>query len=212
MSARTAEPNVIEQTTGELQPWVVHLPRSLKMSAEQFWEACQLNRNVQLELTAEGELIIMPPTGARTGTRNARLIYQVTQWAERDRSGLTFDSSTGFELPNGAIRSPDVAWVRRDRFASLPADRLERFLPLCPDFVIELKSPSDPLAMVQEKMREYLANGAALGWLIEAALRRVHVYRPDAPVEILDNQTTLSADPVLHQFTVDFARIWDPGI
>lgn len=203
---------MIEQTTGELRPWVVHLPRSLKMSAEQFWEACQLNRDVQLELTAEGELIIMPPTGARTGTRNARLIQQVTQWAEQDGSGLTFDSSTGFELPNGAIRSPDVAWVRRDRLTPLPPERLERFLPLCPDFVIELKSPSDSLVIVQDKMREYLANGAQLGWLIEPALRRVHVYRPDGSVEILDNRMTLSAVPALPRLVVDLTPIWEPGI
>jgi Uma2 family endonuclease len=182
------------------------------MSADQFWEACQLNRDVQLELTAEGELIIMPPTGARTGTRNARLIQQVTQWADQDGSGVAFDSSTGFELPNGAIRSPDVAWVRRERLAAVPPDRFERFLPLCPDFVIELKSVSDLLANLQEKMREYMANGARLGWLLEPQLRRAHIYRPDAPVEILDGGEALSADPVLPHLVVDLAPIWDPGI
>jgi len=203
---------VIVQTSAEFQPWVVHLPRSLKMSAEQFWEACQLNRDVQLELTAEGELIIMPPTGARTGSRNARLIQQVTQWADEDGSGVAFDSSTGFELPNGAIRSPDVAWVRRDRLAGLPPERLERFLPLCPDFVVELKSPSDPLASVQDKMREYIANGAQLGWLLEPALRRVHVYRPGADISCLDDPSTLSGDPVLPHFVARLAPIWDPGV
>ncbi|MCK6556307.1 Uma2 family endonuclease [Candidatus Binatia bacterium] len=182
------------------------------MSAEQFWEACQLNRDVQLELTAEGELIIMPPTGARTGTRNARLIQQLTQWADEDGSGVAFDSSTGFELPNGAIRSPDVAWVRRNRLTGLPPERLERFLPLCPDFVIELRSPTDPLVAVQDKLREYITNGAQLGWLVEPALRRVHVYRPGAVVESLDNPATLSGDPVLPRFVLDLTRIWDPGL
>ena len=203
---------MIEQTSVELQPWVVHLPRTLKLSAEQFWEVCQLNRDVQLELTAEGELIIMPPTGARTGTRNARLIQQVTQWADQDGSGVAFDSSTGFELPNGAIRSPDVAWVRRGRLIGVPAERLERFLPLCPDFVIELKSSSDPLGIVQDKMHEYLTNGAQLGWLLEPALRRVHVYRPATSIECLDNLATLSGDPVLPHFVVNLAPIWDPGV
>lgn len=203
---------MIEPTVAEHQPWVVRLPRSLKMSAEQFWEACQLNRDVQLELTAEGELIIMPPTGARTGTRNARLIQQLTQWADEDGSGVAFDSSTGFELPNGAIRSPDVAWVRRNRLTGLPPERLERFLPLCPDFVIELRSPSDPLVAVQDKLREYMTNGAQLGWLVEPALRRVHVYRPGAVVESLDNPATVSGDPVLPRFVLDLTRIWDPGL
>lgn len=203
---------MIEQTPREIRPWVVHLPRSLRMSAEQFWEACQLNRDVQLELSAEGELIITPPTGARTGTRSARLIQQLTPWADQEGSGVTFDSSTGFELPNGAIRSPDVSWIRRERLTALPAERLERFLPLCPDFVIELKSPSDSLAVVQGKMREYIANGARLGWLLEPELRRVHVYRPGAPVEIVEGCAALSADPVLPGLVVSLAPVWEPGI
>lgn len=196
----------------EQQPWVIHLPRSVKMTPEQFWEACQLNRDVRLELTAQGDLIIMPPTGARTGTRNARLIHQVTQWADTDASGVAFDSSTGFELPNGAIRSPDVAWVRRTRLAGVLPEGLDRFLPLCPDFVVELKSPSDRLATVQEKMREYIANGAQLGWLIDPGRRGVDVYRSDGSVERVDQPTRLAGDPVLPGFVLDLIPIWEPGV
>ncbi len=196
----------------ERQPWIVHLPRSIKMTPEQFWEACQINRDVRLELTAEGDLIIMPPTGARTGARNIRLSRQVSDWADREGAGVAFDSSTGFELPNGAIRSPDVAWVRRTRLAGLPPESLERFLPLCPDFVIELKSPSDPLATVQEKMREYIANGAQLGWLIDPTSRCVYVYRPDGSVEREDQPQRLAGDPVLPGFVLDLGPIWDPGV
>jgi Uma2 family endonuclease len=182
------------------------------MTPEQFWEACQLNRDVRLELTAEGDLIIMPPTGARTGARNIRLSRQVSEWTDRDRSGVAFDSSTGFALPNGAIRSPDAAWVRRTRLVGLPPELPERFLPLCPDFVIELKSPSDALPMVQEKMREYIANGTQLGWLIDPVPRCVYVYRPDRTMECLDQPDRLTGDPVLPGFVLDLGPIWDPGV
>jgi Uma2 family endonuclease len=136
---------------------------------------------------------------------------QVAAWAQVDGSGVTFDSSTGFELPSGAMRSPDVAWVRRTRLARLTAAQKERFLPLCPDFVVELLSPSDSLSMTQEKLEEYLANGAQLGWLIDPTPRRVYVYRPGAAVESLDNPMHLAGDPVLPGFALDLAPIWEPG-
>lgn len=196
----------------ELEPWVVHLPRSVKMSPAQFWEACQLNRDVRLELTAEGDVVIMPPAGARTGTRNARLIEQVTRWADADGSGVAFDSSTGFRLPNGAIRSPDAAWVRRTRIAELPPDSLERFLPLCPDFAVELRSPSDPLAVVQEKLSEYVANGTELGWLVDPTARCIYVYDASGRVERIDAPTKLSGGAVLPGFILDLGPIWDPGV
>jgi Uma2 family endonuclease len=190
---------------------VLHLRPVIEMTREQFFEFCQLNRDVRIERTAEGDLVIMPPTGGETGARNARLIAQVTQWAEQDGSGVVFDSSTGFDLPNGATRSPDVAWVKRSRLAELTPEQKQRFLPLCPDFIIELRSPSEPLSILQEKMEEYLANGAQLGWLIDPVERRVYLYRPDAPVERLDNPTRLSGDPVLPGFVLDLEAVWEPG-
>jgi Uma2 family endonuclease len=196
----------------EHQPWVFHFPQSVKMTPEQFWEASQINRDVRIELTAEGELIIMPPTGARTGARNIRLSRQVSEWADRDGSGVAFDSSTGFVLPNGAIRSPDVAWVRRTRLAVLPPEQLERFLPLCPDFVIELKSPSDLRATVHDKLREYIANGAQLGWLIDPVQRQVDVYQANGNVGSLAHPESIAGDPILPGFVLDLALIWEPGV
>jgi len=191
---------------------VFHLPQSLKMSRDQLWDVCQANPDWRVELTAAGDLLIMPPTGAKTGARNLDLSRQLATWAKRDGSGVGFDSSTGFELPNGAMRSPDVAWVRRERLATLTEDQKEQFLPLCPDFVAELKSPSDRLADLRDKMVEYIANGTRLGWLIDPERRRVYVYRSGAAVAELDNPTTLSGDPVLTNFVLELSGIWEPGV
>ncbi len=153
----------------------------------------------------------MPPAGGKTGARNSNLLLQVAAWAKAEGTGITFDSSTGFELPDGATRSPDVAWVRRARLEVLTAEQKERFLPLCPDFVIELLSPSDSMSLTQEKMQEYLANGTQLGWLIDPAQHRVYVYRPGAAVEHLDSPSQLRGDPVLAGFVLDLAPVWEPG-
>ena len=185
---------------------------ALRLSDAELLELCRRNPELRIERTAEGDLIVMSPAGGESARRNARLVAALVNWADEDSTGLVYDSSGGFILPNGAMRSPDAAWVRKARLSGLSEEQREGFLPLCPDFVIELKSPSDPLANVQEKMREYMANGARLGWLLEPALRRAHVYRPGVPVEILDGRGTLSADPVLPGLVVDLAPIWDPGI
>jgi Uma2 family endonuclease len=132
-------------------------------------------------------------------------------WAENDGSGIGFDSNGGFILPNGAMRSPDAAWVRRERLANLTAEQKQRFLPLCPDFVIELRSPSDPLSTIQAKMREYTENGARLGWLIDPEERKVHVYKPNEPVEVLGNPDKLSGEPALPGFVLGLKPIWEPG-
>jgi Uma2 family endonuclease len=196
----------------ELPPLVLHLRPAIEMTAEQFFEFCQLNRDVRIERTAEGDLIVMPPTCAKTGARNAEITSQLQLWAKRDRSGVAFDSSTGFTLPNGATRSPDAAWVKRTRLARLTPEQREKFLPLCPDFVIELRSPSDPLRLVQSKMREYTANGARLGWLIDPLERHVYLYRPRTAVRRLDRPAHLSADPVLPGFVLDLSPIWEPNL
>lgn len=181
---------------------------SVGLTDEQFYRLCRDNRDLRIELTADGELIIMPPTGSKTGWRNARIIHRLTAWAERDSSGLTFDSSTGFTLPNGAKRSPDAAWVRRARWEVLSEEEQEGFAPLCPDFVLELCSPEDSLSALQDKMLEYIANGAHLGWLIDPKARRIYVYRPGQPAECLENPETLTGDPVLPGFVLNLHEIW----
>jgi Uma2 family endonuclease len=182
------------------------------MNDEQFFAFCQLNRDWRIERTAEGELIVMPPTGWKTGNYNLRVSAALLAWADQDGTGIATDSSTGFDLPNGATRSPDAAWVRRPRLATLTEKQKEKFLPLCPDFVIELRSPSDNLRTLQSKMQEYIDNGARLGWLLDAIDRRVYIYRAGVAVERLDNPATISGDPELPGFVLDLTKIWETGV
>jgi Uma2 family endonuclease len=190
-------------------------PRSLVLSVqclgltdEQFHQLCQENRDLQFELTAQGELLIMTPTGTKTGWRNAKLTQRVANWTEKNDTGVSFDSSTGFTLPNGAKRSPDAAWVRRERWDSLSEDQQEAFAPLCPDFVVELRSPDDSISALQDKMSEYMENGAQLGWLLDPGNRQAYVYRPGKPVACLENPETVSGDPVLPGFVFNPREIW----
>lgn len=189
-------------------PLLFRLKPLLRLTEDQFARICQLNPELRLELTSKGDLIVMPPEGGETGRRNSTLNLQVARWAEADGAGFTFGSSTGFTLPNGAIRSPDVAWIRRERWEALTREERERRAPICPDFVVELRSRTDPLSFLQRKMREYSDNGARLGWLIDPYQRRVYIYRPGAPVEQLDNPQTVSGDPVLPGFVLEVARLW----
>jgi Uma2 family endonuclease len=140
-----------------------------------------------------------------------RHITLLTQWAWQDGTGVTFGSSGGFILPNGAMRAPDAAWVLRSRLAPLSAEQKQKFLPLCPDFVVEIRSPSGRLSTAQAKMQEYIDNGARLGWLIDPFSCVVYVYRPNQPVERLENPAAISGDPVLPGFVLDLQRIWEPG-
>jgi Uma2 family endonuclease len=182
--------------------------RRVKLTEEQFALLCQENRNFRFELTAQQELVIMPPAGSETGWRNGRFTYRLIAWSDVDGTGLVFDSSAGFTLPNGAIRSPDAAWVKRDRWDALTQEQREKFAPLCPDFVVELRSRTDRLSDLQEKMQDYMDNGARLGWLLDPLDKRVHVYRPGQPVEVLDNPDTLSGDPVLLSFVLSVRELW----
>lgn len=190
-------------------PVILQTCPAFEMNDEQFYEFCRQNRDWRIERTAEGELIIMPPAGGETGNQNALLTTFFTFWALQEGTGIAFDSSTGFLLPNRATRSPDVAWVKKSRLRALTPEQKKKFLPLCPDFVIELRSPSDTLKTVQEKMQEYLDNGAQLGWLIDPSERRVYVYRPGIAVECLDNPANISGDPELPGFVLDLTRLWE---
>ncbi len=184
--------------------------KSIGLTEEQFELLCRDNQDLRIELSAEGELILMPPTGTTTGWRNGKIIYQLIQWAEQDGTGLCFDSSTLFTLPNKAKRSPDASWIKRDRWDKLTGKEQDGFAPVCPDFVIELRSPTDSLSTLQKKMKEYLANGARLGWLFDPPRKRVYVYRPGQAVEILEDPETISGDPELPGFLFRVREIWQP--
>ena len=198
-------------TKSEPVQMVINMPPAFDMTDEQFFEFCQINSELRIERTAQGDLIIMPPTGGETSDRNAELTTQLGVWAKQNGAGVSFDSSGGFILSNGATRSPDASWVKRERLARLTSEQKKRFLPLCPDFVIELRSPSDTLTVVKEKMEEYVANGARLGWLIDTQERQVYIYRPDIEAECLDNPQTLSGESSLPGFILDLRGIWEPG-
>jgi Uma2 family endonuclease len=182
--------------------------RDTRLSEEQFVRLCQENPDLRLELTAQQELIIMPPTGLESGRRNSRLTRYLDVWTEADGTGIAFDSSTMFTLPNGAKRSPDASWVRRERWDALAQEQRQGFGLLCPDFVIELRSPSDRLPDLQEKMQEYIANGAQLGWLIDPSEKRVYVYKPGQPVTVLEDPVSVSGDPVLPGFVLPVRELW----
>ncbi len=187
------------------------LPSTLKLKIDltddQFFQMCQKNGNYRFERTASGEILIMPPTGSDTGNRNFDLAVELGIWNKQTKLGKGFDSSTGFTLPNGAKRSPDVSWVKIERWNALTPEQQEKFAPICPDFVVELRSVSDSLKDLQEKMQEYIENGAQLGWLIDRKNKRVEIYRPDKDVEILDNPTSLSGENVLSGFVLNLQQI-----
>ncbi|MCC5609302.1 Uma2 family endonuclease [Nostoc sp. CHAB 5834] len=186
----------------------VNLKPVLELTDEQFFQLCQANRDLRFERTATGELIIMPPTGGETGNRNAGLTAQLWIWNEQYKMGIAFDSSTGFKLPNGADRSPDASWLRLERWNALTQEQQTRFIPLCPDFVVELLSPSDSLKVAQEKMREYIDNGVRLGWLINRKLRQVEIYRSEKEVEVLESPATVSGEDVLNGFVLNLGLVW----
>ena len=186
---------------------LLRLPPDLHLTDDRFYEFCRLNRELRIERTAQGGLVIMPPAGGDTSDKNAEITMQLRLWAKRDGTGRTFDSSGGFLLPNGATRSPDASWVRHDRLAVLTAEQRTKFLPLCPDFLVELRSPTDSLSALQDKMCEYMDNAAQLGWLIDPLGSQVFVYRPGAPAERLEEPESVSADPVLPGFRLELDEI-----
>ena len=180
----------------------------IKLTREQFYQLCQENPNLQLERNAQGELIVMPPTGGETGRSNANLILQVASWNEENQLGEVFDSSTGFTLPSGADRSPDVSWVEKSRWQALTQEQKEKFIPLCPDFVIEILSPNDSLKRTQNKMQEYMKNGCRLGWLINRKKQEVEIYRLGQEVEVVTLPQTISGENILPGFVLNLQKIW----
>jgi len=187
-----------------------------KMSDQQFYDFCRTNPDLRIERNAKGEIIVMPPAFADTGNRNGRVFGQLFVWSEADATGEAFDSSSGFTLPNGATRSPDAAWILSDRWKALTPEQQASFAPIVPDFVVELRSSTDTLVSLKEKMEEYITNGVRLGLLIDSRSetlrerknRQVYVYRPNREPEILDNPESVSCEPEMPMFALKMAKIW----
>ncbi|KAB8332642.1 Uma2 family endonuclease [Scytonema tolypothrichoides VB-61278] len=186
----------------------LQLPPSLKLTDEEFEQLVAVNQELRLELDAQGELIIMSPTGGETGNRNFEFYIDLGIWNRKNNLGKAFDSSTGFKLPNGATRSPDASWITIERWEKLTPQQRKKFLPLCPDFAVELVSESDDIEDTQAKMREYIENGLRLGWLIHPQEKRVEIYRPHVAVEVLNYPKSLSGEDVLPGFVLDLERIF----
>lgn len=180
-----------------------------RLGDREFEDFCRDNPELKVEQTAEGEIVIMPPTGGTTGFRNFEINGQFYDWFKKERTGRAFDSSTVFILPNGAKRSPDLSWVKIERWNRLTKEQQDKFPPLCPDFVVELRSKTDSLKNLQAKMQEYTENGAELGWLIDPTKRKIHVYRPNKTVEIFDSPTEISGEPLLPKFTLELKDFWE---
>ncbi len=198
----TSAPPIIETNALRL-----HFGPEVPLSDPLFLQLCRNNPDLRLERTATGELLVMAPAGSDSGARNASLSAQLFNWTQADGTGVAFDSSAGFTLPNGAIRSPDASWITRGRWEALSRESRRKFAPLCPDFVVELRSPDDRLPALQEKLREYMDNGARLGWLIDPERGNVEVYRQGRRSEELEHPATLSGEDVLPGFTLGLKGI-----
>jgi Uma2 family endonuclease len=195
----------------ETETLLIELPKAigLYVTQEQFAALAAANRDLRLERTAQGELIVNPPTGWETGERNCSISGELyLWWRNAGEPGKVFDSSTGFILPNGATRAPDASWVSGERWQVLTLEQKGTFANICPDFVVELRSSSDTLKSLQDKMREYIDNGAKLGWLIDPQPRRVEIYRSGKDVEVLENPADLSGETVLPGFVLNLRRVW----
>lgn len=180
-----------------------------KMNDDEFFEFCQRNKKMRIEMTKDGEIEIMPPTGSETGIKNFNLIVSFGNWVKNTNTGVGFDSSTGFRLPNGAKRSPDLSWMTLEKWNAIPAAKRKKFAPVCPDFVVELRSETDSLRKLKNKMQEYIENGASLGWLIDSTTRKVYVYRANTAVVTLTNPNEISGEPLLQGFILNLKEIWE---
>ena len=188
--------------------YTINLDPIVKLTREQFYELCAANPELKLERNANGELVIMSPTGGETGTWNSDITIDLGIWNRQTATGKTFDSSTGFSLPRGSDRSPDAAWIPIEKWNALTPSQRKKFLPLCPDFAIDLLSPTDSWIKGLAKMQEYQDNGCRLGWLIDPESKRVAIYRLGQPIEILEAPTSLSGEDVLLGFVLNLENIW----
>lgn len=197
---------------GMMREWTPQLrldfKRAKRMSDDDFFEFCLDNPDARIEMDKNGDIEIMAPTGAETGIKNFTLTGKFSAWVEKDGTGVGFDSSTGFRLRNGATRSPDLSWMTLEKWNAIPKSKRKKFAPVCPDFVVELRSETDTLAKLQSKMEEYIENGASFGWLIDAGKRKVHVYRPNVEVEILNDPKDVSGGTVVKGFSLKMKEIW----
>ena len=196
----------------EAESFVIKFKPLTYMDDEQFARFCALNDDLRIERNAKGDIILIPPAFTYTSKQNMKISSQLDNWAENDGTGIAYESSAGYKLPNGALRSPDASWVLISRLRELTPDEGSGFYSVCPDFVIELRSTSDSLSALQEKMQEYIDNGARLGWLIDpiSSPKSIHIYRPQARVEILDEPSEVSGEPELPGFTLNLHRVWEP--
>ncbi|WP_017293513.1 Uma2 family endonuclease [Geminocystis herdmanii] len=182
--------------------------RSIELTHDKFYQLCVNNRNLKFEKNSKGDLVIMSPVGDISSNCNIEIAYQLQAWSRQNTKGIAFDSSAGFILPNNAIRSPDASWISLEKWQLIPDEEKEKFARICPDFIIELMSPSDSLKDTQEKMKEYQENGCKLGWLINRKNHQVEIYRENQTVEILDNPNTLSGENILVNFVLNLELIW----
>jgi Uma2 family endonuclease len=192
----------------EILPMVLKMQPEIIMNDDQFFDFCQLNRDLNIERDQLGDLLIMSPTGSETDERNFNLIVQLGIWTKKDGTGVGFGSSGGFTLPNGAVRSPDAAWIKKERWEAIPVEQRKKFAPICPDFVVELRSETDSLKTLQEKMAEYIENGVKLGWLIDRKQGKVFIYRSGQVMAELDHPQTLNGEDILPGFVLDLREIW----
>jgi Uma2 family endonuclease len=186
----------------------INLNPVIQLNDDQFYQLCRENPEVKFERNAQGELIIMPPPGGETGKVNFEIAVELGIWNRQTKLGVCFDSSTCFKLPNGANRSPDVAWIKQERWDTLTVKQKEKFPPIAPDFVLELMSPTDSLSDTQDKMQEYMDNQVRLGWLIDRKNRRVEIYRQAKQKEVLSNLGNLSGEDVLPDFVLNLQIVW----
>ncbi len=197
--------HLILPKSGELR--FNYKPQIKRISITEFEDICELNSDMRIEMDKDGDVIIMPPTYSETSEKNLEIVYQLKSWAKKDRRGKAYESSGGFRLANGAVRSPDASWILKERLDELSEQDRQGFKKICPDFVIELRSDTDSLPKIKAKMNEYIENGSKLGWLIDPIKKRVHIYRANKSVEILENPKTLSGEDVLHGFELDLGEI-----
>ena len=186
----------------------LNIHNAIELTDERFEQICQSNRDLRFERTSTGKLVVMSPAGSDAGRQNCEVSGQLWLWNRQVRLGVSFDSSAGFTLSNGAIRSPNTSWIKQERWDTLNVSQKRKFAPICPDFVVELCSPSDRLIDVQTKMQEYLNNGTRLGWLIDPESKSAQIYRQNQRVEVQNAPNSLSGEDILPGFELDLQEIW----